>query len=139
MKPLPRGVFTALVYNLLSHKDSPKSQLRNPSTFTPHKCTFHTDFGDVLLFDGIYWIAICSTDPSKRCCALRDAVHTGICEVVSIFDYMAEFKNLKEYFYCKICCNKSSEHFCRLNDDQKTVTCCNSHTTACINKSHQLP
>ena len=145
MKPLPRGefpVFAALIFKLRNRDDSPKFQLKNSSTFTPHNCIaglFCTDFGEVLLYDGIYWIAICSTDPSKRCCVLREAVHTAIREVVSIFDYMAEFKNLKEYFYCKICCNKSLGHFCRLNDDQKTVTCCDSHTTACINKSHQLP
>ena len=137
IKPLHQSVlsvFTALVYNLLNREDSPKFQVRNPLTFTTHNYTaviLLTDFGDILLLDGIYWITICSNDPFKRCYALREA---GIHEVVSHFKDMAEFK----YFNCKICCNEFSEHFCHLSDDQKTVICCNNHTAACFNKCYQF-
>ena len=68
-----------------------------------HNCTvviLCTDYGDILLIDGTYWIALCSSDLFKRCCTLREAVLTGLCEVVSNFEYMAEFKIFKEYFYC---------------------------------------
>ena len=58
--------------------------------------------------------------------------------VVSIFYYMVNPKNLEEYFYCKICSNESLEHFCHLNGDWKTVTCCVSHRIDCINESQQL-
>ena len=142
MKPLPRGVFPALVVNLLHRNHSPKFQLRRPSHSTPcyrNAITLRTDYGDILLVDGIYWMAIYSTDPLKRCCILRETVHSGIREVISNFHCMANFKSLEEYFYCKICSNESPEHFCYLNDDQKTVTCCDNHTTACINESCQLP
>ena len=142
MNPLPRGVFPALVVNLLHCNHSPKFQLRCPSHSTPryrNAITLRTDYGDILLVDGIYWMAIYSTDPLKRCCVLREAVHSGIREVISNFQCMANFKSLEEYFYCKICSNESREHFCYLNDDQKTVTCCDNHTTACINESCQLP
>ena len=142
MKPLPRGVFPALVVNLLHRNHSPKFQLRRPSHSTPryrNAITLRTDYGDILLVDGIYWMAIYSTDPLKRCCVLREAVHSGIREVISNFQCMANFKSFEEYFYCKICSNESPEHFCYLNDDQKTVTCCDNHTTACINESCQLP
>ena len=142
MKPLPRGVFPSLVVNLLHRNHSPKFQLRRPSRSTPryrNAITLRTDYGDILLVDGIYWMAIYSTDPLKRCNKLRTAVHNGIDEVINNFNYMAKFKAIDNFFYCNICCNKSSEHFCHLNDDHKTVTCCDSHTTACINESCQLP
>ena len=142
MKPFPRGVFPALVVNLLHRNHSPKFQLRRPSHSTPryhNAITLWTDYGDILLVDGIYWMAIYSTDPLKRCFALCKAVQTGIFEVVHYFRYLANFKNLEEYFYCKICSNEFSEHFCHLNDDQKTVTCCDNHATACIDDSRQLP
>ena len=142
MKPFPQGVFPALVVNLLHRNHSPKFQLRRPLRSTPryrNAITLHTDYGDILLVDGISWMSLCSTDPLKRCYALSKAVHIGISEVVRKFHCMNNFNNLEEYFYCKICFDESSEHFCRLNDDRKTVTCCDNHRTACINESCQLP
>ena len=142
MKPLPRGVFPALIVNLLHRNHSPKFQLRQPSDSTPryrNAITLSTDYGDILLVDGIYWMAIYSTDPLKRCSILHEAVHTSIHEVVINFHYMANIKNLEEYLYCKVCSNESPEHFCHLNNDHKTVTCCKKPTTACINESRQLP
>ena len=142
MKPLPRGIFPALVVNLLHRNHSPMFQLTDPLCSIPryrNAITLRTDYGDILLVDGIYWMAMYSTDPLKRCSALREAAHTGISEVVDSFCYMANVKNLDEYFYCKICSNKTFEHFCRLNDDRKTITCCDNLTTACINKCCQLP
>ena len=142
MIPLPQGVFPALVVNLLHRNHSPKFQLRRPLRSTPcfrNAITLRTDYGDILLVDGIYLMAIYSTDPLKRCSPLHEAIHAGIREVVINFCYIANVKNLKKYFYCKICSNESPKHFCHLNDDQKTVTCCDSHTTACINESCQLP
>ena len=142
MKPLPRGIFPALVVNLLHRNHLPKFQLRRPLRSTPryrNAITLRTDYGDILLVDGIYWMAIYSTDPLKRCCILREAVHSSIHKIISNFQCTGNFKNLEEYFYCKICSNESPEHFCYLNDDQKTVTCCDNHTTACINESCQLP
>ena len=142
MKPFPRGVFPTLVIHLLHRKLSPKFQLRRPLYSTPryrNAITLRSDYGDILLVDGISWMAIYSTDPLRRCFFLREAVHTGICEVVINFHCMANIKKFEEYFYCKICSNETLEHFCHLNDDQKTITCCDNHRTARINESCQLP
>ena len=142
MKPLPRGVFPALVVNLLCCNASLKFQLVCPSDSAPcyrNAITLHTDYGDILLVDGIYWIAIYSTDPLKRCSALCEPVFNGICEVISKFHYKAEPNNLKKYFYCKMCAYKCSEHFCIVNNDHKTVTCCDSRKTMSFNKSRQQP
>ena len=139
MKPFPRGVFPGLIVNLLHHNHSPKFQLRRPLHSTPryrNAITLHNDYGDVLLVDGISWMSVYSTDPLKRFFTLRKVVHSGIHEVVNNFRYMANFKNLEEYFYCKICSNESAEHFCYLNGDQLTVTCCDSHKTACFDESY---
>ena len=83
-------------------------------------------------------MAIYSTDPLKRCCAFSEAVQIGILEVVNNFRYMANIKKFDKYFYCKICSNKFLEHFCRLNDDEKTITCCDNHTTICMDELLQL-
>ena len=129
-----------LIGEHLNH--SPKFELRCPLRSNPrysNAITLRTGYGDIFLVDGIDWMAIYSTDPLKWCYALHEAVHTGILEVVSNFQCMANFNKLEEYFYCKICSVKTSEHFCYLNIDQKTVTCCDNHATACINESCQLP
>ena len=60
MKPLPRGVFPALVVNLLHCNHSPKFHLRHPLHLTPcyrNAITLHTDYVDILLVNGIYWMA----------------------------------------------------------------------------------
>ena len=138
MTPLPQGIFNGLVIALLHRNHSPKFQVRDPSTNTPNAVTLCTDFGNTLLINGDCWIAIYSSDPLKRCYALREAIRSGIHEVVNVFPYMID-SNLEEYFYCKICSLESPEHFCHLNADQETVTCRVSNITACINESHQLP
>ena len=141
MKPLPRGAFTALVVNLLHRNDLPKFELVCPSESAPryrNAITLHTDHGDILLVDGIYWMAIYSNDHSKGCYDLRKVVHAGICKVIKKFSYMD--RNYRKYFYCNICSNNcSSEHFCRVNDDEKTVTCCVSRKTMSMTKPRQLP
>ena len=81
------------------------------------------------------WL-IYSTDPLKRCYALCHAVQTGISEIISNFRYMTKFKILTNTFIVR---HGSSEHFCYLNNDQKTITCCDSYTNVFINESRQLP
>ena len=100
--------------------------------------TLHTVFGDILIVDGIYWLSIYSNDHFKGCYDLREALHAGIHKVINNFRYMADLKYF-EYFYCNICSNNCSEHFCSVNNDQKTVTCCVSRKTMCLTKSRQLP
>ena len=142
MKPLPRGVFPALVITILHHKDQLRFQLKRPLRSTPryrNMITLHTNYGDVLLVDGIYWIAVYYSDPYKRCSTIREVVHEGICEVIHNFRYISNVGKLKEYFYCTICSNKTTEHFCQLKEDKKTVVCCESCTSNVINKTRHQP
>ena len=92
--------------------------------------------GNILLADGIYWLSIYSIDHSKGFYDLRIAVHAGIKDVITNFRYMAD-PNYRVYFYCNICSNKCSEHFCIVNNDHKTVTCCDSRKTMSMTKSRQ--
>ena len=142
MKPLPRGVFPALVVNLLHRKDQPRFKLKRPLRSTPryrNMITLHTNYGDVLLVDGIYWIAVYYSDHYKRCSTIREVVHAGIGEVIQNFQYMSNVENLEEYFYCMFCSNKSTEHFCQLKEDKKTLVCCESCTSNVIDKTRQQP
>ena len=140
MKPLPQGVFPALVVYLLHRKHHPRFQLKRPLRSTPryrNMITLHTNYGDVLLVDGIYWIAVYYSDPYKRCSTIREVVHAGIGEVIQNFQYMSNVGNLEDYFYCMFCSNKSTEHFCHLKEDKKTLVCCESCTSNVINKTRQ--
>ena len=140
MKPLPRGVFPALVVNLLNRNNSPSFELVDPSKYAPryrNAITLHTDYGDILLVDGIKWFSLYSIDHFKGCCALRKAIHAGILEVISKFHYKPDPKIL-DYFYCNICYYKRFEHFCLVNIEQTSVTCCKSRKTISLTESRQL-
>ena len=142
IKPLPQGVFPALVVNLQRHKDHLWFQLKRPLRSTPryrNVITLQTNYGDVLLVDGIYWIAVYYSDPYKRCSTIRDVVHTGIGEVTQNFQHISNIGNLEEYFYCTICSNKTTEHFCQIKEDKKTIVCCESCTSNVIDKTRQQP
>ena len=131
MKPFPRGIFPALVVNLLYPENKLAFYLKRPLNSTPRYrniITLHTNNGDVLLVDGICWIAVYYSDPCKRCSIIRDVVHAGICEVINNFQYMANLVNIKEFFFCFSCSNKSTEHFCQLKKDKKTLVCYESST-----------
>ena len=146
MKPFPRGIFPALVVNLLCPKNQIAFQLKRSLRSTPRyrnmiNLQAISYGGDVLLVDGIFWMAIYYSGPSKECNSLHNAVHEGIVKVISKFQYTVNEYSLKDYFYCKIpdCPNKSSEHFCRLSDDKLTLTCQDSSKTTNTDRSRQLP
>ena len=127
---------------LLHRKDQPRFQLKHPLRSTPRYrniITLHTNNGDVLLVDGIYWIAVYYSDPYKRCTTIREVVHEGICEVMHNFQYICNIGNLKEYFYCTLCSDKTTENFCQLKKVKKTLVCCENCTANVIDKSHQQP
>ena len=142
MKPFPRGIFPALVVNLLHPENELgfqlKRTLRNTQRYR-NMITLHTNYGCVLLVDGICWIAIYYLDPYKRCSTIRNVVHTGIHEVIHNFQYMSNIGNLEEYFYCTICSNKTTEHFCHLKEDKKTLMCYESFTANIIDNTRQQP
>ena len=53
--------------------------------------------------------------------------------------YISNVGYLKEYFYCTICFNKPTEHFCQLKEDKKTLVFCESCNSNIINKTRQQP
>ena len=79
--------------------------------------TLHTNYGDVLLVDVIYWITVYCSDPYKRC-TIRELVHG---EVMHKFQCVSNVGNLEEYFYCTISFNKTTEHFCQLKEHSYVV------------------
>ena len=138
-KPLPQGIFPALIVNLLHHE--------GPQTFSlPASSHQHyrnviklcTDAGDVLLVDSIYWLEVYYSGPSSKCFGIREVVHEGISIVMRDFNYV-NIKSPEERFYCKLCSNTTSEHFCRLDEHKKILTCCDSSETSLIDISYQLP
>ena len=144
MKPFPRGIFPALVTNLLNCKDQMTFKLKHPLRTTPryrNVITLQANRGDVLLIDGKSWLAIYYSGSSKECYSLRNTVRAGIIEVISNFQYTVNVYSLEDYFYCRIpdCPNKSTEHFCRLSDDKITLTCQDSSKTTDTDRSCQLP
>ena len=144
MMPFPRGIFPALVTNVLNCKDQMTFKLKRPLRTTlryRNIITLQANHGDVLLIDGISWLAIYYSGSSKVCYSLRNTVHAAIIEVIDNFQYTVNVYSLEDYFYCTIpdCPNKSSEHFCRLSDDKLTLTCQDSSKTTDTDRSRQLP
>ena len=144
MKPFPRGIFPSLVVNLLCSENQFAFQLKRLLRFTPryrNVITLQTNYGDVLLVDGIYWIAVYYSGSSTECFTLRNIINTGINEVISKFQYMANVKSVNEYFYCTIheYPKKASEHFCRLSDDKLKCICQDSSQTTDTDETRQLP
>ena len=139
-KPLPQGLFPALIVNLLSRKDSPKFdislsgsgnlQFRNAISLG---CPSFA--GAVLLVDGIYWLELFYTGPSNKCYNIYEAVKEGIKAVVKKFHYMQSLEDPEERFHCPFC--KLPEHFCHLNEDKTKLTCFKNYCS--IDKTRQLP
>ena len=139
MKPLPQGIFPALIVKLLHHEGSQKFFL--PASSHQHYrnvIRLCTDAGDVLLVDSIYWLEVYYSGPSSKCFAIREVVHKGIGIVMSDFNYV-NIKSPEERFYCKLCSNTTSEHFCRLDEHKKILTCCDSSETSSIDIFCQQP
>ena len=143
MKPFPRGIFSALVTNLLYCKNEMTFVLKCPLRSTPryrNVITLQANTGGVLLVDGNLWLAIYYLGYGKGCYAIRNAVRAGIIEVLSNFQYTVKVYSLQDYFYCTIpnCPNKSSQHCCRLSEDKLTLICQDSSITTDANRSRQL-
>ena len=141
-KPLPQGLFPALVVNLLSRQCSPKfilSQTDKPQYRNAIRLACTSLGGAVLLIDAIYWLEVLYTCPQNECHHIREAVKEGISAVVDKFHYLDNLKYPEECFHCLIC--NTTEHLCHLSEDKPILTCCKDDTTdpVHINKTHQLP
>ena len=140
-KPLPQGLFPALVVNLLSRQCSPKFLL---STNKPqYRNAIHlacTNLGgSVLLVDAIYWLEVLYTCPHNECHHIREVIREGVSAVVDKFHYLDSLKYPEECFHCSIC--NTTEHLCHLSEDKPILICCKDDTTdpVHINRTRQQP
>ena len=71
---------------------------------------------------------------------MQTAVCEGLRKVMSNFRYSNRNEDFEAHFYCVICSNGSSEHFCRLTKDKTEFVCCDNYKTETINNfPHLLP
>ena len=150
MKPIPQGLFPALIVSLLKRNASPQFDLHQPSQLDElpeESMQFRNAIqlscigpgGSVLLVDSIYWLEIYYTGHSKKCSALRKAVLECIGYVVTKFQYKPILSLPQERFLCSIC-PLVPNHLCRPNEDKEIVTCCrDARLTADIDSLRQLP
>ena len=129
MKSLPQGLFPALVVNLLSRKSSPQFDLGSSSSgHLQYRNAIQLSCiglgGAVLLVDAIYWLEIYYSGPSSKYCVIQHSIKEGIKAVMKKFQYRVTLSIPQEHFHCSI--HKTNNHLCRLNEDQKMVTCCNN-------------
>ena len=150
MKPIPQGLFPALIVSLLKRHASPQFDLHQPSQLDElpeESMQFRNAIqlscigpgGSVLLVDSIYWLEIYYTGLSIKCSSLKQAVLECIGDVIMKFQYKPILSIPQERFLCSIC-PPPPKHLCRPNEDKVIVTCCrDSRLTADINPSRQLP
>ena len=150
MKPIPQGLFPALIVSLLKRHATPKFDLHQPSQLDElpeDSMQFRNAIqlscigpgGSVLLVVSIYWLEIYYTERSVKCSALRQAVLECIGDVVTKFQYKPVLSIPQERFLCSIC-PLIPNHLCRPDEDKEIITCCrDARLTAAIDPSRQLP
>ena len=139
-KPLPQGLFPALVVSLLSRKSSPNFKLLPPQSDKP-QCRnairlSYSHGGTVLLIDTICWLEVLYTGLQNKCYRIHQVIKEGINAVVDKFHYMHNLKDPEEWFHCSIC--NTTEHLCRLNEDKTILTCCQNDAINYIDETRQL-
>ena len=150
MKPIPQGLFPALIVSLLKRHTSPQFDLHQPSQLDEvpeESMQFRNAIqlscigpgGSVLLVDSIYWLEIYYTGRSIKSSSLKQAILECIGDVIMKFQYKPILSIPQERFLCSIC-PPPLNHLCRPDEDKVIVTCCrDSRLTANINPSRQLP
>ena len=131
MKPLPQGVFPALVVNLIKRKMSPKFDLFRPLESNEESCQHRNAIrltcldlgGAILLVDAIYWLEIYYSGHSTKCSSIRCSILEGINAVVKKFQYKPILSFPQERFLCSKC-PPPRNHLCRPDEEKKTLTCC---------------
>ena len=140
-KPLPQGLFPALVVNLLSHNSSPNFKLLPPQSDKPQYrnaiCLSYSHGGTVLLIDTICWLEVLYTGQQSECYRICEVIKKGINAVVDKFHYMHNLKDPEERFHCSIC-TTTELHLCRLIEDKKVLTCCIYDKTCFTDETRQL-
>ena len=147
MKPLPQGIFPALVVNLIKRQMSPKFDLYRPLESNEESCQYRNAIrlkcldlgGAILLVDAIYWLEIYYSGLSTKCFSIRCSILEGINAVVKKFQYRPILSFPQERFLCSIC-KPLRNHLCRPDEKKETVTCCRDGTSVdTIDNIRQYP
>ena len=139
-KPLPQGLFPALVVNLLSCNCSQNFNLLPPQSDGPQyrnviRLSDKSHGGELLLIDSICLLEVLYTGKHSECYRIRQVIKEGINAVVDKFHYMHNLKDPEERFHCSIC--NTTDHLCCLSENN-TLTCPKDGTICDIDETHQL-
>ena len=143
-KPIPQGLFPALVVGLLKRHVTPYFNLHHPSEcgmqYRNTIClTCIGPGGAILLVDAIYWMEVYYSGPPTKCSTIKDVIFEAIEDVVKKFQYKPILSLPQERFLCSIC-SPPEDHLCRPDEDKKIITCCkDGRSTKDINQARQLP
>ena len=143
-KPIPQGLFPALVVGLLKRHVAPHFDLHQPSESEVQyrnaiRLTCIGPGGAVLLVDAIYWMEVYYSGPSVKCSIVKDVIFEAIGDVVKKFQYKPILSTPQERFLCSIC-PPPTDHLCRPDEDKEILTCCkDGMSTKSIDRSRQLP
>ena len=143
-KPIPQGLFPALVVGLLKRHVTPHFNLHQPSEYEMQyrnaiRLTCIGPGGAVLLVDAIYWMEVYYSGPPTKCSTIKDVILEAIKDVVTKFQYKPFLSMPQERFLCSIC-SHLADHLCRPDEDKTILTCCkDGMSTIDINRARQLP
>ena len=143
-KPIPQGLFPALVVGLLKRNVAPHFKLHQPSMSGMQyrnaiRLTCIGPGGGLLLVDAIYWMEVYYSGPPRKCSTIKDVIFEVIGDVVKKFNYKPILSLPQERFLCSICPHPT-DHLCRPDEDKIIITCCKDGTsTKGIDQVRQLP
>ena len=143
-KPIPQGLFPALVVGLLKRHVTPRFNLHQPSESDMQyhnaiRLTCIGPGGAVLIVDAIYWMELYYSGPPTKCSTIKDVILEAIKDVVTKFQYKLILSMPQERFLCSIC-SPLADHLCRPDEEKKILTCCkDGMSTKDINRARQLP
>ena len=133
-EPLPRGVFPALIVNLLHRKVSPKFHLSKQQQYR-NDIILRADECCIKLADMIDYIKIQYKGSLEECVNVQKVVCEGLNSVTCKFRYS---NIMKACLRCRICTDNSSEHLCHLNEGKTKLVCDRSYQNELIkNLPHQ--
>ena len=143
-KPIPQGLFPALVVGLLKRHVTPHFILHQPSESDMQyrnaiRLVCLGPGGAVLLVDAIYWMEVYYSGPPTKCSTIKNAIFEAIEDVVKKFHYKPILSMPQERFLCSIC-SPPADHLCRPDEDMEIITCCkDGMSTKYIDRMRQLP
>ena len=147
MKPLPRGIFPALVVNLIKRQISPTFDLYRSFDSNEESWQYRNAIrltcleleGAILLVDAIYWLEIYYSGRSLNCSSICCSILEGIDAVVKKFQYKPILSIPQERFLCSIC-PPPRNHLCRPDEEKEMLTCCrDGMSVVAIDRTRQYP